>query len=161
MAAQKAAMAPLSMMDGVWRGSAWTILPSGARHEITQTERVGPLLGGSVKVMEGRGYNADGTVGFNALGIFSFNSATKTYTMHSFAEGFAGDFVLRPTPDGFVWDIPAGPTTMRYTAVIASGTWHEVGDRIMSGKAPVRFFEMTLHRVGDTTWPAAGAIPMK
>lgn len=59
--------------------------------------------------MDGRGHNADGTVGFNALGIFLFNSATKTCTMHSFAEGYAGDFVLRPTPDGFVWDIPAGP----------------------------------------------------
>jgi len=26
---------------------------------------------------------------------------------------------------------------------------------------PVRFFEMTLTRVGDTTWPAEGAVPQK
>ncbi|MDQ2944650.1 MAG: DUF1579 domain-containing protein, partial [Acidobacteriota bacterium] len=39
IAAQKQAMAPLAFMDGVWRGPAWTILPSGEKHTITQTER--------------------------------------------------------------------------------------------------------------------------
>jgi hypothetical protein len=33
-----------------------------------------------------------------------------------------------------------------------------VGDRIEPGKEPVRFFEMSLKRVGDSSWPAAGAI---
>src|SRR5438067_8111910 len=65
IAAQREAMAPLAFMDGVWRGPAWTMLPSGEKHNVTQTERIGPFLEGSVKVIEGRGYNADGTVGFN------------------------------------------------------------------------------------------------
>jgi hypothetical protein len=51
--------------------------------------------------------------------------------------------------------------TIRYTAVIKDGTLREVGDRIVSGKEPVRFFEMNLKRVGDTDWPAAGAVPAK
>src|SRR6267142_1793977 len=67
IAAQQKAMAKLSYMDGVWRGPAWTILPTGEKHNITQTERIGPFLDGSIKVIEGRGYNADGTVGFNAF----------------------------------------------------------------------------------------------
>jgi hypothetical protein len=46
--------------------------------------------------------------------------------------------------------------TIRYTAVIKDGAWLEVGDRITPGKDPVRFFEMNLKRVGDTTWPAGG-----
>jgi hypothetical protein len=58
-----------------------------------------------------------------------------------------------------MWEIPAGPMTIRYTAVIKDGSWKEVGDRIIPGHAPVRFFEMELKRVGDTDWPAAGAIP--
>ena len=45
-------MAPLAFMDGVWRGPAWTILPSGEKHNITQTERIGPFLDGSIKVIE-------------------------------------------------------------------------------------------------------------
>jgi hypothetical protein len=51
--------------------------------------------------------------------------------------------------------------TIHYTAVIKDGAWSEVGDRIVSGKDPVRFFEMNLKRVGDTDWPAAGAISPK
>ena len=159
--AQREAMVPLSFMDGVWRGSAWVILPSGEKHTITQTERIGPFLDGSVKVIEGRGYNADGTVGFNAFGTVSFNTRTRTYTLHSYAEGNVGDFVLTPSADGYVWEIPAGPMTIRYTCVVKDGTWREVGDRIVPGKDPVRFFEMNLKRVGDTTWPAEGAVPPK
>lgn len=161
IAAQREAMAPLAFMDGVWRGPAWTILPSGEKHNITQTERIGPFLDGSVKVIEGRGYNADGTVGFNAFGTISYNPATRVFTLHSYAQGNVGDFALTRTADGYVWEIPAGPMTLRYTAVIKDGAWREVGDRIAPGKDPVRFFEMNLKRVGPTDWPAAGAVSPK
>ena len=158
---QRAAMAPLSFMDGIWRGPAWTILPSGEKHTLTQTERVGPFLDGSVKVIEGRGYEPDGRVSFNAFATISFNPSTRGYTMHSYAMGNVGDFVLTPRADGFVWEIPAGQMTIRYTAVIRDGTWREVGDRIVPGKEPVRFFEANLMRVGDTNWPASGAVGPK
>ena len=159
--AQREAMQRLAFMDGVWRGTAWTILPSGEKHTITQTERIGPFLDGSVKVIEGRGYDPDGTVTFNAFGTISYNQATRVYTMHSYAQGNVGDFVLTPTSDGYVWEIPAGPMTIRYTAVIKGDAWREVGDRIVAGKEPVRFFEMNLKRVGATDWPAAGAVSPK
>jgi hypothetical protein len=158
---QKESMAKLSYMDGVWRGNAWTLLPSGEKHTITQTERIGPFLDGSVKVIEGRGYDPDGKVTFNAFGTISFNPDTKVFTLHSYALGSVGDFKLTPTADGYVWEIPAGPMTMRYTATIKGGTWLEVGDRVIPGKGPIRFFEMNLKRMGDTTWPASGAIAPK
>jgi len=161
IAAQREAMVPLTFMDGVWRGPAWVIMPSGEKHTITQTERIGPFLDGSVKVIEGRGYDPDGKVAFNAFATISYNPATRAYTLHSYAQGNVGDFALTPAADGFVWEIPAGPMTIRYTAVVKNGAWREVGDRIMPGKEPVRFFEMNLKRVGDTNWPAAGAISPK
>jgi hypothetical protein len=161
IAAQKEAMAPLAYMDGVWRGPAWTILQSGEKHNITQTERIGPFLDGSVKVIEGRGYDASGKVSFNAFGTISYNAGKKTYTLHSYAQGQVGDFVITPQADGYVWEIPAGPMTIRYTATIKDGNWKEVGDRIVPGKDPIRFFEMNLKRVGDTDWPAAGAVSPK
>jgi hypothetical protein len=160
IAAQRDAMRALSNMDGVWRGSAWTILQSGEKHAITQTERIGPLLDGSIKVVEGRGYNSDGSVGFNAFAVISYDPAGKTYALHSYAQGRAGDFPLTPTPDGYVWEIPAGQMKIRYTAVIKPDSWREIGEYISPGKAPVQFFEMNLNRVGDSTWPSAGAIPM-
>ncbi len=159
IAAQREAMGKLAFMDGVWRGQAWTIRPSGEKHQVTQTERIGPFLDGSVKVIEGRGYDADGKVSFNALGIISFDPGKVSYTMHSHAMGSVGDFVLTPKPDGYVWEIPAGPMTIRYTAVVKDSLWLEVGDRILPGKEPARFFEMSLKRIGDTSWPGAGAIP--
>ena len=56
---------------------AWTLLPSGEKHAITQTERIGPFLDGSVRVIEGRGYDADGKVAFNSFGTISYNPATR------------------------------------------------------------------------------------
>src|SRR5947207_9704625 len=73
IAAQRQGMASLAVMDGVWRGPAWTIPPSGQKHSITQTERIGPFLDGSIKVIEGRGHEPDGRVGFNAFGIISYD----------------------------------------------------------------------------------------
>jgi len=160
-AAQREAMLRLAVMDGVWRGPAWTILPSGEKHTVTQTERIGPFLDGSVKVIEGRGYDPDGKVTFNAFGTISYNPVTRVYTLHAYAQGQVGDFVLTPTADGYVWEIPAGSMTIRYTAVSKDGAWREVGDRIMLGKEPVRFFEMNLKRIGDTNWPAGGAVSPK
>lgn len=161
LASQREAMLKLSFMDGEWRGPAWTILPSGEKHAITQTERIGPILGGAVKVIEGRGYGADGSVSFNALGIISYDPAKQAYTMRSYAMGMAGDYAVTLAESGFSWEIPAGAVTIRYTAFIRDGKWNEVGDRITPGQEPVRFFEMNLERIGDSNWPAAGAVGPK
>jgi hypothetical protein len=161
IAEQQKAMAPLAIFDGIWRGPAWTQLPSG-RHEVTQTERIGPFLGGSVKVIEGRGYNADGTVGFNAFGIISFDPSTKRYTLHSYALGHSGDFPLEVTPTGYVWQVPAGPgAIIRYTATVTGNHWREIGERIAGSGPPIQMFEMNLARIGDTQWPAADPVPMR
>ena len=160
IAAQRDALKVLAVMDGVWRGEAWTILRSGEKHSITQTERIGPFLDGSIKVIEGRGYDADGKVSFNAFGIISFDPAAKAYVLHSYAQGRSGDFPLTLTPDGYVWEIPAGPAKIRYTAVIKPDSWREIGEQVVPGKDPVQFFEMNLKKIGDSAWPAAGAIPM-
>lgn len=157
IAAQVEALKKLSAMDGVWRGPAWAMTPGG-RHEVVQTERIGPMLGGAIKVVEGRAYNPDGSTGFNAFAVISFEPDTGAYSLRSYAMGRAGDFALKPTADGYVWEIPSGPATIRYTVVIKDGVWHEVGERTVQGQAPMKFFEMTLKRVGDSPWPGAGAV---
>jgi hypothetical protein len=159
IAQQKAAMKALAWMDGVWRGPAVTTGPGGRRIEVTQTERSGPLLDGAVHVVEGRGYNADGSTGFNALGIISYDPDKAAYSMRSYAMGQVGDFPMTLTETGAVWTIPAGPATIRYTITAKDGVWHEVGERVVEGQPPMPFFEMTLKRVGDSAWPTAGAIP--
>jgi hypothetical protein len=154
-AAQQEALGRLSFMDGVWRGPAWTISPSGEKSLITQTERIGSLMERSVKVIQRRGYDVDGNITFNAFGTISYNPATRAYTIHSYAQGVVGDLVLTPTADGFTWEFAAGAMTIRYTWTVKDGAWREVGDRIMPGEEPIRFFEMNLTRVGETPWGRA------
>jgi hypothetical protein len=159
MAAQRAAMARIAYMNGVWRGPAWSLTPAG-RREVVQTERIGPLLDDSVKVVEGHGYLADGTTGFNALGIISFDPGSSAYILHSYAQGYSGDFPLRLTDTGYVWEIPGGPgAVIRYTATIAGNRWRVVGERIAGDAPPLQIFEMNLIRVGDTDWPAGNPVP--
>jgi hypothetical protein len=165
IAAQTEAMKPLAMMHGRWRGQAWTLVPAAdakmVRHQIVQTERIGPFLDGSVIVIEGRGYGADGRVTFNALGVIAYDPATKTYSMQSNAMGFAGTFPLRLIENGYVWEVPAGPgAVIRYTASINGPKWREIGERVMGTAPPVQIFEMNLVRLGDTAWPAADPVPM-
>ena len=162
IAAQKEAMAPLAYLDGVWRGPATTTLPSGEKRTVVQAERIGPFLGGSVKMMEGRGYGADGQVSFNALGILSYDVDRKSFWLRSYALGHSGDFAVTLRDDGYTWVIPQGPKArIVYTATVTRERWHEVGDRVVEGREPARFFEMNLQRVRDTDWPAANPIPPK
>jgi len=157
MAAEREAMKVFDWTDGEWRGEAVTQGPQG-EHRVTHTERSGPMLGGTVRVIEGHAYNADGSTGFNALAILSFDPATKRYRMASHAEGRFGTFEIVPTAAGYLWSVPAGPMTIRYTATFKDGVWTEVGERIVDGRPPQPFFRMELRKVGDRDWPAAGAV---
>ena len=98
---------------------------------------------------------------FNAFGVLSWDVGRQAFNFRSNAMGQSGDFAFRATADGFAWEIPAGPMTLRYTATIKDGTWHEVGDRVAADGTASRFFEMTLARLGNSDWPAGGAVPMR
>jgi len=158
LARQREAMQPLAAMDGTWRGSLKLFQPGGAVRELVQTERVGPMLDGSIKVIEGRSYGADGRTEFNAFAIVSFDVASARYQFHSHALGHAGDFDFEARPDGFVWRVVMGPVTIRHAAVVKDGRWDEVTERLAEGQPPVKLVELSLRRIGDTDWPAAGAV---
>lgn len=157
-----APMAKLGFMRGVWSGPASGIGPGGTRYTVTQTERMGPMLGGDIVVIEGRGYRDDGSTGFNAFAVASWNAGTQKYELRSYAMGYAGTFELVLTPDGYTWETPAGPdAVMHYTATIKDGHWREVGEYRAAGKPPVPSFEMNLTRRADTDWPLGTPISPK
>lgn len=155
--AQVEAMAKLKGMDGAWRGPAVTQTAQGER-KVMQTERIGPMLGGTIKVIEGRGFVDGKSVGFNAFGVVSYDPFRKAYEMRSYAQGYSGTFPLEVTPTGYVWSTPAAGGTVRYTAKIGDGSWNEVGDLIVEGQPPRRIFEMNLKRIGDSDWPEVGSL---
>lgn len=161
IAQQKQAMQRFAWMFGTWRGPAKGATREGP-YTVTQTERIGPMLDGTVVVIEGKGFRPDGSTGFNAFAVVSWDVPNKTYRMRSYALGHAGDFVLTPIDNGYSWQIPAGPNAViRYTATLADGVWTEVGDFVPAGGQPRRVMEMNLTRVGDTDWPAAGGLAPK
>ncbi|HYJ81256.1 MAG TPA: DUF1579 domain-containing protein [Allosphingosinicella sp.] len=156
LAAQREAMKALAFMDGAWRGRAETdAMPAGFVH----TERVGPLLDGTVKLVEGRAYDEKGATRFNAFAVISYDPARRAYSMRSYALGYAGDFPLTVRPDGYSWTQPAGPgAVIHYSATVNGGEWSEVGERRVDGQPPRKVFEMHVKRVGGTDWPGAGAV---
>lgn len=154
-AAQREAMAALAFLDGQWRGTG-----SAYGNNFTQTERVGLLLDGTVRLVEGRAYDSAGNTVFNAFAVISWDPARRIYVMRSHAMGYVSDYPLTVRADGFSWEQPMGPgATLRYTATVANGEWHEVGDRIAPGAPPVRMFEMRVRRIGDAAWPGGDAVP--
>lgn len=156
---QRAAIDRLDSLDGEWAGPAWSLTPGGGRVDMIQTERVGDLAGGSLKVVEGRGYTADGATAFNAFAVITFDQNTGKYQFSTFVDGVHYDFPLQVTEDGFVWERPAGPGgVVRFTSVVKDGKWHEIGEYIAEGRPPVKMIELNLTRVGDGAWPAAGAV---
>lgn len=158
IAEQQAAMAKLSWMFGVWRGPGSGFTRAGP-YQVTQTERIGTFLDGTLVVIEGKGFSPDGKVAFNAFAVISYDPVAKAYMMRSYALGHHGDFALTLIDHGYVWEIPAGPgATIKYTMTLKNETWNEVGDYVAGGQPPRRIFEMNLQRVGDTDWPQAGSI---
>lgn len=157
--AQRQALAPLAIFDGQWRGEATVMQPDGKSLKLVQTERVGPMLDGTLRVVEGRGYLADGKLAFNAFAVISFSPQTGKVSMRSHAQGYAGEYPLELRADGFSWSIPAGPATISYTATLADGVWTEIGERLMPGQPPLRIYEMKLRRIAAASdWPAGGAV---
>jgi hypothetical protein len=155
-AEQRAALDALDFLDGAWRGEA-RIGPQG-NLVVIQTERVGDLLGGSVKLIEGRGHGPDGQVLFNAFGVVSW-TPEDGYLFSTWTSGQHAAYAMTVTPGGFRWSHPAGPDgEMRYEATVRDGRWRQVGDYVAAGQPPVRSFEMELTRIGDTDWPLADPV---
>ena len=156
---EKMADHPLSFMFGEWVGTASGFTPDRQPYEVTQTERVGPLLGGDVVAIEGRGYGADGSTAFNAFAVVSPTGENGAWEMRSYTMGRAGTFPFEPRANGFVWSTPAGPNArMRYTATFEGDSWSQIGEFVADGQPARQVFKMDLTRTGPSSWPAAGAV---
>ncbi|RZJ05800.1 MAG: DUF1579 domain-containing protein [Brevundimonas sp.] len=156
---QREAMQRLSWMDGEWAGTAAVYAGPDRTTTYRHTERIGPMVGGSVKVIEGRTTDDAGNVVFNAFAIVSWDDAADRYVMRSYANGDAGDFPLEVTADGFKWMTPSRGGSVDYVTTHTGDEWVETGDFVMEGgRPPMRVIELRLRRRGNTDWPAANPV---
>jgi hypothetical protein len=150
---QQAAMRALNFLDGEWVGPAEAREPKGTIR-MTQTERSGTLLGGTIRLVEGRSFDATGATLFNAFAVISYDSGKGRYLITSYASGYATSAEMKVSDDGFSWDVPAGPgAKMHFVATVKDGVWRETGDYVGAEGAARRTFDMTVKRVRATTWP--------
>lgn len=161
VSAQREAMQKLSFMDGEWRGPSWTETSNG-RLELILTERIGTMLDGTIRMMSGRGYQADGSVGYQALGIIDYNPSTRSYRFTTWSLGSTQTFPFTIADDGFEWETP-GPdgTRIRYRARISRGAWHEIGERVARDGSVSKVTEIRMERLGDSSWPAGKPVPIR
>ena len=146
-------MSALSFLDGEWVGPA-VAFEAGGPIKMTQTERSGTLLGGTIRLIEGRAYDASGKTLFNAFATISYDTRQARYAITSYASGYSTTTELKLTPDGFAWEVPAGPgAKMQFTAVVKNGTWTEVGNYVAANGQTKRAFEMSVRRLRPSKWP--------
>ncbi len=156
VAAETAEADAFAWMDGRWRGPARAVTRDGAV-SLIQTERSGTMLGGRIRLVEGKGYMADGSVGFNALGVIA-RTAEGGYELHSWTLESAGSFPIEVSGTTYAWEIPIAVGIVRYAGSFDGETWRETGHLVREGQPPVETFRMELRRVDDTDWPAAGTL---
>jgi len=159
LAKQQAAMEALNFLDGEWAGPAVAFERTGAI-KMTQTERVGTLLDGTVRLVEGRAFDASGKTLFNAFAVIAYDVPRSRYVITSYASGYTTTTGLELNANGFGWEVPAGPgAKMLFTAVVKDGVWHEVGDYVGVDGMRKRTFQMTVKRRGPSKWPAGTLVP--
>lgn len=155
---QREAMKRLAWMDGEWRGTATAMTGPGQTRTMPHTERIGTLLGGSIRVVEGHSYAEDGSTLFNAFAVISWDDQGDRFVMRSYANGQSNDYPLEADADGFRWTVTTARGQIRYDMKLVDGQWIETGDYVMEGRPPFRVIEMKLDRIGDSAWPAAGPV---
>jgi len=107
LAREKAATTDvLKVFDGIWVGTAEAVAPDGTTHRFEQMERIGPMLAGEIRVMEGKARDPKGKTLHNAFTVFS---VTKDgIEMRSWTPGRAGSRIIELTKEGYNWRTSIG-----------------------------------------------------
>jgi hypothetical protein len=159
--AQQEAMKTLGFLDGEWRGTVKTLRKTGWT-SMVQTERVGAMLDGAVKLIEVRSYEADGRLAFDALRVISYNPEKKIYEMRSYQNGSVRDYELETAANGIAWSVGSnGKTGTRYETVVKNGVWTETATRFPAKGESETYLSVTVKRMRAGTWPEAGALLAK
>ncbi len=90
--------------------------------------------------------------------MISYDPEAKAYRLASQAEGRWGVFKIEPHGNGYVWWLPAGPATVRYTGSFDGAVWTEIGEYLAPGQPARKIFSMELRKVRAADWPGGDPV---
>lgn len=146
--AQRAAISKLSFLTGKWTGEARLLRASGDFAELIQTEEASFKLDGLLLVVEGVGRpKSGGKPMLQALGILSFDDATKTYRMRAFNDGRFLETEVKLIEEGkaITWGFTLnGMKTNTILRINDKGEWTEHGEITIGSQPPIKFLELAV-----------------
>jgi len=153
--AQQEAIKALPLVDGEWRGASRKLARDGWV-KMTQSQHVATLADGTLRLIESRGYEADGAMTFNTLAVIAYDPDAKAYSMRSWSKGRASDHPLEVTASGFSWEIQSSPQmVLRYEATMKNGAWTQTAMRVPAKGEPETYVEFTVKRTAKGPATAA------
>jgi len=148
--AQRAAMQKLAFLIGDWSGEASFLRGPGQFVDLAQTEHAQFKLDGLILMIEGVGrLKSDGTPVLQALGIMSFDDASRQYRMRAFNDGrWLDSEVKLLEPHAMSWGFTLGEmSTHSMLRINERGAWVEHADLMMGSRPPQTLIDLTVRRV--------------
>lgn len=149
LARARAAVGPVAGLVGQWEGEASVRTGPGEPMKVLQSEDI--VWGASQSVIMIRGTGRDPAtraIVFEAAGVVWYDADAGRIRMRTHRDGRSVEPEIEVRPDTLVWSFPVPGGRIRYTIALTADTWHEVGDFIPEGRAPMRTIEMRLRRTG-------------
>ena len=153
--AQRAAMAKLAWMAGVWEGESAIQDREGEKRSLSQ-EWIRMAGGGLAVMIQGRHFRrlpdgARGEVVLDTAGMMTYDPAAKKYRfVTQLQDGKGGIHEAVMQGETLSWKIDLTNAHVRYDIIrTAGGEWSELGYFCRDGAACIPFFKMLLKRKGD------------
>jgi hypothetical protein len=148
--AQRIAMKKLDFLVGEWSGEA-SVRSRGIVIELNQSEVAQFKIGGLVLVIEGIGRTkADGSLTVQALGLITFDDASRTYRMRAYNDGRWLETEIKLLDEGkaITWGFSLGDIrTHSVLRINDKGEWTELAEITFGANPPQQLLELTVRRV--------------
>ena len=143
-----AAMGKLKLLTGKWEGKA-TIRQGPTASEVRQTEVVEFRMNKSALLIEGNGFDQEGNLVYEAMGLLVYNPFTQKYSIRAVrGNGLYIDAEVVVSDNQLQWTIhiPNGGKS-RQTVKFSENTWDEVGEYSQDGENWFEYLSMSLKKV--------------
>jgi hypothetical protein len=146
----RAALAVLAPLLGEWEGPANAMVGPGRTRNFTQHELVELGSMGTVMIVRGTGRSTEaanaGAIEFEATAMIWVDEQSGRLRMKTHRDGRSVEPDVEVRADTIVWGFAVPGGRVRYTIAFGNDTWHEVGEFVRDGAAPIRTMEMRLQR---------------